>query len=121
MILAIMMDHGIWQPDPEHASHTPPDFDWNKEQYKVKQLDNIVSACNSARVIYIIMFNGGPLTNISCKPRLEPDLWHWAHSEVPEYPAISGKVNMKSNQYIPSSVDFKKHCNFLMLIVSAEY
>lgn len=49
-----MMDHGIWQPDPEHASHTPPDFD-----------------------------------NISCKPRLEPDLWHWAHSEVPEYPAIS--------------------------------
>lgn len=54
MILAIMMDHGIWQPDPEHASHTPPDFD-----------------------------------NISCKPRLEPDLWHWAHSEVPEYPAIS--------------------------------
>lgn len=51
MILAIMMDHGIWQPDPEHASHTPPDFDWNKEQYKVKQMDNIVSACNSARVI----------------------------------------------------------------------
>lgn len=77
--------------------------------------------CISTRVIYIIMFNGGPLTNISCKPRLEPDLWHWAHSEVPEYPAISGKVNMKSNQYIPSAVDFKKHCNFLMLIVSAEY
>lgn len=71
-------------------------------------------------LLNVIMFNGGPLTNISCKPLLEPDLWHWAHSEVPEYPAISGKVN-KSDQYISSSVVLHNHCNFLILIVSAEY